>query len=288
MTDQFGKEHGCCADMTDRNITKLGTLRFIGSMCMIFSVIEFGIGSSVYSFLSSSYLLQSRGSWWAGIFTFIAGLCACFANTRSAVIATAVFAAIGFCFAGLGTAVDGMETNTMLKYGSCGSINIGRNNTLTINGYSDLNGSQRCLSLHRDLSSFSRSSCYCISIDGADCRRYNLRFDSNTCNDLRGLYTTRLTASTAFCSINFLFGLVLTLLSCAILCKSAVIRVPEAIGHLKWLRDDNRGERTGANSINIDGNDSNKQGDYETYENNYLEYDYPRANVAIFPLDSVR
>ena len=288
MTDQFGEELGCCADMTDRNITKVGTLRFIGSMCMIFSAIEFGLGSSVFIFLSSSYLLESRGGWWAGIFTFIAGLCACFANTRSAVIAAAVFATIGFCLAGLGTAADGMETYTMLKYGSCGSINIGRNSTLTISGYSDINGTVQCLSSHRDLTSFSKTSCYCIPLNGASCRRYNLRFDSSTCDDLRGLYTTRLTASTAFCSINFLFGLVLSLLSCAILCKSAEIRIPEAIGHLKWLRDDDTDNQSGTNNTNMNGDDFDRKENYKTYENNYLEYDHPRANVAILPLNYVR
>ena len=176
----------------------------------------------------------------------------------------------------------------MLKYGSCGSINIGRNSTLTISGYSDINGTVQCLSSHRDLSSFSKTSCYCIPLNGASCRRYNLRFDSSTCDDLRGLYTTRLTASTAFCSINFLFGLVLSLLSCAILCKSAEIRIPEAIGHLKWLRDDDTDNQSGTNNTNMNGDDFDRKENYKTYENNYLEYDHPRANVAILPLNYVR
>ena len=292
MADRDSKERACCSDMTDRNITKVGTLRFIGAMCMIISAIEFGLGSSIYDFLSYPYLLDGRGSWWAGIFVFIAGLCACLANTRSSVIAAAVFATLGFCLAGLGTAADGMETYTMMAYSSCGSVNIDSNNTQTINNYNDVSGTIQCLSSQTDAFAFTASSCYCIPSNGDSvCTRYNLNRNSRKCDDLLGSYTTQLTASVVFCSFNFLFGLILSMLSCNILCKSSEIRSPEAIGHLKWLRDENTEKQIGIENTNIDGDNSDggyEQENYETYENNYLEYDHPRANVGIAPLDYER
>jgi hypothetical protein len=232
----------CRADCDDMNLTKVGTLRFVGTLCIVSSIVEFVLGVVIFRFLANPYLLQGSGSWWAPTFVCLAGFCACFANNRSTVIATCVLATFGFCLAAVGTFADGKATITFGGYTASGCMDqYGANSN-----YGDVNdfeSVQSCIATmtadNSTITDFSQSNsqCYCVTAMGAFCSVYTLNFNSLTCGDLIGTYLILLKASTVFCSIVFIIGVVLSVLSCTILLQNMRDRDLEPIGHKKWFEE---------------------------------------------------
>jgi hypothetical protein len=100
------------------------------------------------------------------------------------------------------------------------------------------NSTQNCILSNFD--PLKLGTCYCV-VDpikhGDYCGQYNLRYASTTCNGLLTTYTRLLTSSAVFSSLNFFFGLILSIITFRILLIGAANKPPEAMGHLKWLSD---------------------------------------------------
>lgn len=270
------KQPKCCSDCTDMNISKIGTLRFIGTLCIGVCAVEFALGTIIFRFLTNPYLLDYNGSWWAPIFVCLAGFCACFANNKSTVIASCVLATIGFCLAVIGGISDGTATYIFSTYTACGSTDQFGNVT-NYGNYNDFNSTVMCMAavepviiqpynssylnqthhivqinnmtvtqnitktqyvtLNRNVS-IGNNECYCVTSGGAYCHGYELRHPSDNCGDLMGSYRKLLTASTIFCGLIFFFGVILSGLTITVLCQNYRHEEPEAIGHKIWLKDE--------------------------------------------------
>ena len=237
MGARHGKESMCLADCHDTDISKVGVLRLIGSLCICFSVIEAGLGGAIYTFLLHPNLLSGFGSWWAGILIFIAGACACFANNRSAVIAASVFSTSGVYLAALGLIADGMRSGTVSQYSKCGSIAVATDQSISFTGYSHANNTALCLTSQGfilNTTPLNNGACYCFDSTGL-CTRFDLRLLSQTCDGITTVYSKELIASTVLCAILVLFGCLLSSLTFTILCQNTDKNSPEAMGHKKWL-----------------------------------------------------
>ena len=236
----MGSCSDCRADCDDMNLTKIGTLRFVGTLCIAACIVEFTLGLIIFRFLADPYLLQGSGSWWAPTLVCVAGFCACFANNRSTVIATCVLATFGFCFAAVGAFADGKATITFSSYTAAGSVDQFGVYTIYGDG-NDFESVESCAAImtadNSTNSDFtqSNSQCYCVTAMGAFCASYELNYNSSNCGDLLGTYLILLKASTIFCSAVFFIGVVLSALSCTILVQNMRNRDLEPIGHMKWF-----------------------------------------------------
>lgn len=238
----MGSCSDCRADCDDMNLTKIGTLRFVGTLCIAACVVEFALGLVIFRFLSDPYLLEGSGSWWAPMFVCVAGFCACFANNRSTLIATCVLATFGFCFAAVGAFADGKATITFTGYTAAGSVD--QNGVAANYGdVKDFDDVQSCIRMMTADNSTNfdfypqNSQCYCVTAMGAFCDTYTLNYSSFNCGDLLGTYLILLKTSTVFCSVIFFIGAVLSALSCTILLQNMRNRDIEPIGHKKWFEE---------------------------------------------------
>lgn len=231
---------------------------------MVAAAVEFGIGGAIYKYLKGNIFTDGIGSWWAGIFVFIAGFWAVIANNRAHVITTCIFASFGFALALLGLVITSINTHMFRGYTSCGSYAPGINPNTTYTGIypnqtyydfalfglsDDFNSTQTCML--NDVNATQFGTCYCVTSGGNSCGKYDLRYASNNCNGILTTYTTMLTASSVFCAIIFMFGFILAGVTFKTLLIGIITKPPEAEGHLKWLTDEGKVPDDGSNESGI-------------------------------------
>ena len=186
-------------------------LRIIGSMCLLFGLIELGVGGFIYNYLSN----VKAGAWWCGIFTITTGIFSVISLNRKWVIGTCVFSSISTLVALVGAVLDGMSSKKFVNLTACSytsgkiSYNYGEKEDYPYSDLCESNGP------------FISEACYCVNAHGRTCGAYSLSKYAieakQNCANVLGNYANTLSASTAVCVILFLILLFLSLFTCTIL-----------------------------------------------------------------------
>jgi hypothetical protein len=186
-------------------------LRIIGSLCLLFGLIELGVGGALYNYLSN----VKSGAWWAGIFTITTGLSALISLNRKWVIGTCFFSSIATLVALVGAVIDGLASTKFISLTACSytsngiSINFGEKSDYASADKCELNGP------------FVADACYCVTAGGKSCGTYSLSpfavKAKQNCANILGNYANTLSASTAVCVITFIILFFLSIFTCIIL-----------------------------------------------------------------------
>ena len=95
-----GKE---CAETKPDVLALEISIRVLGALIILFSVIEIGVGGAAYSFLTNVKV----GAWWGSLLPIAAGVLALIYKPRGILIAAIVVSVIGAVVAVIASAVDG-------------------------------------------------------------------------------------------------------------------------------------------------------------------------------------
>ena len=92
-------------------------IRLVAACCIVFGVIEFGVGSAFFDFFKSGSVVPSFtigfynsygfGAWWAAIITVIAGIFGLVARWRWTILTSCVMGALAVVPALIGATMDG-------------------------------------------------------------------------------------------------------------------------------------------------------------------------------------
>jgi hypothetical protein len=207
---------GCC-DCPDTRLDSVHALllRIIGVICIIFGLIEFGVGGAIHNYLTN----VTYGAWWCAILVIAAGITAVVSLDRKWVVSTCVFASVSCLITLVGTVLDGIQSTKFLALTACSS-----NGKYNYGDAADYNAADAC-----ELSFNSvDNGCYCVSKGGNNCAEYLLspfavEYKQN-CGNILGNYANMLSASTAICVFSLIFVFFLAVLSCIILvCPSRTV-----------------------------------------------------------------
>lgn len=188
-------------------------LRVIGALCLLFGLIELGVGGAVYNYLSN----VRTGAWWCGISTIATGIISATALNRKWVITTFVFASLSTIIAVLGAVMDGIRGSSFLSLTACSSYDA---STKTNNNYGDIANYDYAKSC-RDRLVASPGTCYCVSTMGNSCSAYTFssyaKSAKQDCGNLLGQYSYSLVTSSATCAVSTIILFSLSAFTCRIL-----------------------------------------------------------------------
>lgn len=186
-------------------------LRIIGSLCLLFGLIELGVGGALYNYLSN----VKSGAWWAGIFTITTGISALISLNRKWVIGTCFFSSIAALVALAGAVIDGIASTKFISLTACSYTSNGI--SYNYGEKSDYGSSNKCESA----GPFVEDACYCVAAGGKSCGTYSLSTFAvkakQNCANILGNYANTLSASTAVCVITFIILFFLSIFTCTIL-----------------------------------------------------------------------
>jgi hypothetical protein len=206
---------GCCAN-NDIRLDSVHSflLKIGGTFCIIFGIIELGLGGTTYTYLENIKL----GAWWCGILTIIAGCFAAAAYNRGFVVAACVLASISTVITLGGAIADGISAEYYQRLTACASIDavtLLEFNYGLPEDYDYANDCQKKLS-------FVPNGCYCVSKGGKECKQLTLsQFatkNQQNCGNILGNYANTLSASTAFCVACLIMVFFISILTCTLLC----------------------------------------------------------------------
>lgn len=207
---------GCCATSNDIVIDSVHSLllKIGGAFCIIFGVIELGLGGTAYTYLDGLKL----GAWWCGILTIVAGSFAAAARKRGFVIVACVLASISIAITLSGAVVDGVSSRFFQDFTACSSTD---SKTLLSYNYGlkdDYAYADKC----QESFAFKADACYCVQSGGGYCREYSLsafaKKNQQNCGNILGNYANTLSASTAFCVACLVMVFFMAILTCTLLC----------------------------------------------------------------------
>ena len=190
-------------------------LKSLGTTITICSIVELGLGSASFGFLSNVNL----GSWWVGIFGSIAGTCAIVANKRGWVASTCFISTLSFAFAAIGAFHDSNNYAVFSNITACSSrdidLKISHYGLVSDNNFLD---SDSCMN---SASPIITAGCYCVRQGGAGCAQYTLssfaKFHSRACNNVFTTYPDIFISSAVFCLVIALLSLILSVFSLTLL-----------------------------------------------------------------------
>jgi hypothetical protein len=218
----------CCRSYSDKidvftSSSQVIILRSFGTTILICSIVELGLGSASFGFLSNMNL----GSWWVGILGSIAGICAIVANKRGWVAVTCFFSSLSFAVATIGTFYDSTNYKVFSTLVACTSRNsdlkISHYGTVSNNNFVD---SHTCMN---SASAIVTEGCYCVRQGGVGCAQYTLssfaKFHSRTCDNVFTTYPDIFISSAAFCLVIALLSLILSVFSLTLLTPSSLLAI---------------------------------------------------------------
>lgn len=188
-------------------------LRIVGSLCLLFGLIELGVGGALYNYLSN----VKSGAWWAGIFTITAGLSALISLNRKWVIGTCFFSSIATVVALAGAVIDGLASTKFISLTACSYTSEADPKGINFGEKSDYTSAEKC-----ELDGpYVANACYCVTAGGKSCGTYSLSTYAvkakQNCANILGNYANTLSASTAVCVITFIILFFLAIFTCIIL-----------------------------------------------------------------------
>jgi hypothetical protein len=206
---------GCCANNDIRLDSVHSTLLKIGgTFCIIFGIIELGLGGTTYTYLENVKL----GAWWCGILTIVAGCFAAAAYNRGFVVAACVLASISCVITLGGAIIDGISAEFYQQLTACSSTDATTGVEFNYGAPEDYKSADAC----QKTLPVVANGCYCVNKGGSICREYTLsQFatkNQQNCGNILGNYANTLSASTAFCVACFIMVFFISILTCTLLC----------------------------------------------------------------------
>jgi hypothetical protein len=218
-------ENGCCACErgsctngieTVTSQSHIRIIRVFGVLTLFFSIIEFGVGGAVYSFLDNYNL----GAFWVSLLALFAGFCATGSLNRGWVTGACVLASISIPIAFVASIRDGLSSPGFLLLSACASGHTSSTGVKLYGDKSDHMAAQMCLM--GSGAAFVQHGCYCVTAGGSACGQYTLSSTTMSakmdCGNVLTTYSSGLAASTAMCVLLLLLVLCLSIISCVILC----------------------------------------------------------------------
>ena len=188
-------------------------LRVIGALCLLFGLIELGVGGAVYNYLSN----VRTGAWWCGISTIATGIISATSLNRKWVITTFVFASLSTIIAVLGAVMDGIRGSSFLSITACSSYDSA---TRTNSNFGDMGNYDYAKSCRERLTA-APSTCYCVSKMGKSCAAYTFssyaKSAKQDCGNLMGQYSYSLVASSVTCAMSTIILFFLSVFTCILL-----------------------------------------------------------------------
>jgi hypothetical protein len=215
---------GCCAN-NDINLDSVHStlLKIGGAFCIIFGVIELGLGGTTYSYLDGIKL----GAWWCGILTIVAGSCAAAAYNRGFVVAACVLASLSTVITLIGAIVDGISAEFFMQLTACSSTDSSTFIDFNYGERADYKYADQC----QKKLEYTTDGCYCVTKGGDICAVYTLsqfaKKSQQNCGNILGNYANTLAASTAFCVACLIMVFFMSVLTCTLLCcpsRSPMVR----------------------------------------------------------------
>ena len=206
---------GCCAN-NDIRLDSVHSflLKIGGTFCIIFGIVELGLGGTTYTYLENIKL----GAWWCGILTIVAGCFAAAAYNRGFVVAACVLASISTVITFGGAIADGISAEYYQRLTACASIDAVTLIEFNYGLPEDYDYANEC----QKKLSFVPNGCYCVSKGGKECRQLTLsQFatkNQQNCGNILGNYANTLSASTAFCVACLIMVFFISILTCTLLC----------------------------------------------------------------------
>lgn len=206
---------GCC---DDTNVKHRLALRVTGVILFITSIIEFGLGGSVYSTLSDIQL----GAWWTGVLALVAAVLSIIAANKGLVVAAIVVASFATIIGIVGSSVDGIAATIINSLVSCGGPS----------GYFGIQDGQELIKNGcYGSDSMTANECYCVDQTDIDrsltdddlwdtlsCYKYTLANSADTCDVMLNAYPRTLSASCAFCVFVTVLCFCISIIGCAEQC----------------------------------------------------------------------
>ena len=188
-------------------------LRVIGGLCLLFGLIELGVGGAVYNYLSN----VRTGAWWCGISTIATGIISATSLNRKWVITTFVFASLSTIIAVLGAVMDGLRGSSFLSITACSSYDSA---TRTNSNFGDSGNYDYAKSCRERLIA-APSTCYCVSSMGKSCAAYTFSPYSKSakqdCGNLMSQYSYSLITSSVTCAVSTIILFFLSIFTCILL-----------------------------------------------------------------------
>ena len=211
-------ERGSCTDGIDTITSKSQNIiiKIFGILTILFSIIEFGVGGTVYSFLTNYDL----GAFWVSLIAFFAGFCALGSRNRGWVTGACVLASVSILIAFVGSVRDGIYSPGFLLLTACARGEKMATVAEYYGAASDHAAAGMCLM--RSGPTFVSNGCYCVSSGGSYCGQYTLSSNamsaSMNCGNILTTYSNGLAASTAMCVLILILVFCTSIISCVILC----------------------------------------------------------------------
>ena len=196
-------EDGCCSGCNELNdqvqASTLQTMRILGVILIVFSVIEFGIGAAAHGYLSSTTIYL--GSWWTGLAALITGIYGVLNKTRGVVISMITMGAIATAVAVAGVVIDAIAAVEFTNLYNCARWRYYPH-------YYDCG-----------FQNFGNDHCYCSSSKDSNCHKFKVSpiYD---CDQFETTLPKLLTTSVALCFILALCSLALVSIGFLIICPS--------------------------------------------------------------------
>ena len=216
-------EDGCCSGCNELNdqvqASTLQTMRILGVILIVFSVIEFGIGAAAHGYLSSTTIYL--GSWWTGLAALITGICGVLNKTRGVVISMITMGAIATAVAVAGVVIDAIAAAEFSNLTMCGQLKPLQG--VSYSGDGDY--TKVYYACFKGYTVTSYDSCFCISSSNSNCQEYAIssKYD---CLAFMTKLPKFVKASAALCSVLALCSLVLVSIGFSIICCSPSIAKP--------------------------------------------------------------
>ena len=216
MTAATASPGGCCGpddisiDNVHGRLLKIG-----GSLCIVFGVVELGLGAYAYNFLDYPQL----GAWWCSILTVAAGIFAVAASKKGFVVTACVFASLSVVITLVGSIVDGISAQIFQSLTAC-SYTDPETSYISFYGHKgDYSAASECSEKESIFDPIN--ACSCVD-SGAFCMKYALsdiaKGSSQNCGNILSTYSNVLSASTAFCVFCLLAVFFVSILTCTLLC----------------------------------------------------------------------
>jgi hypothetical protein len=195
-------EDGCCSGCNELNdqvpASTLQTMRILGVILIVVSVIEFGIGATAHGYRSSSTIYL--GSWWTGLPALLTGICGVLNKTRGVVISMITMGAIATAVAVAGVVIDAIAATEFSHIKSCARYSYDRGGICKYK-------------------SEGKENCYCTSLKDTNCHQFEVA-DKYDCDQFERTLPKYVKSSAAVCSILALCSLVLVSIGFLIICQS--------------------------------------------------------------------
>ena len=215
LKDEFFS--GSSSDMINNGIPHVKLLKVLGTLTVMFSIVEACIGAVVYNF-TVNYRL---GAWWISILAFFAGFCAIQPRNRAWIAGACILASVSIAVTVTGSIVDSVAVSELNDLSAC--VHRNPNNVHQHYGNSgDYSKADSCLSQTSGI--LREDDCYCVNRARDTCYQFTISSSTKSygmgCGNVINTYIKLLLTSAALSILTSICVTIISVISCTMLCCS--------------------------------------------------------------------